>query len=72
MEIKMKASELVAELQRLAKEDDPEIVISIGSYYKSHTVSFETITNLYRYTVEEIRIATSLGEGFVVREKKTK
>jgi hypothetical protein len=70
--LKMKASELIAELNGLAKDDDPEVVISIRSYYKSYTLSFEPITQLDRYTGDEVRIQTSLGEGFIVREKKSK
>ena len=65
----MKVSELIKELERLAKDDDPEVVVAIGSYYRTYPISYENIFQLNRYGGQEIRLAASIGEGFVVRKK---
>ncbi len=65
----MKASELIKELERLMKDDDPEVVVAIGSYYSAFPISYEDVYQLNRYTGNEIRLEASLGEGFVIRKK---
>lgn len=65
----MKVSELISELQRLAKDDDPDVVVSVGSYYKVGSFTFSKISDLNRYTGHEIRLRISIGEEFVIRKK---
>ena len=66
----MKASEVIKQLERLAGEDDPEVVVSVGSNYKSSFFAYEEIFGANRYTGKEIRLCVSLDKKFIVREKK--
>lgn len=68
----MKVSELIKELERLAKDDDPEVIVNVNSYYKSYSVASESIFQVTRYTGDEIRLFISLNKGLVVREKGNK